>query len=259
MQQMQQQEVSSFLRTLIRMGEALKNCGAEVYRAEDTLNRIAHAYGAEEINVFVITSSIVVTLKMPGLAPQTQTRRLRSGGSTDLLQLEKLNALSRQVCAQPPSPEEFERRLEGILCQQPDAQRHLLGCVLGAGFSTVFFGGTLTDGLLAGCIAVLICMMQRKLTGLFVNQIEFQFIASFISGVAVFLLCGHMPMLHADKVIIGDIMLLIPGMMLTNAVSDILLGDIISGSMRLIEALMLAASLALGIMAAILFTQGVLL
>ena len=65
-------------------------------------------------------------------------------------------------------------------------------------------------------------------------------------------------MLHADKVIIGDIMLLIPGMMLTNSIGDILLGDVISGSIRLIEAVMLAASLALGIMAAIILMQGVI-
>ena len=254
---MQDQETSQFLHILIRMGEALQNCGAEVYRVEDTLTRIAGAYGAEESNVFVITSSIVVTLKMPGGEPQTQTRRLRKGGNTDLLLLERLNALSRRICKAPPSVEEFERQLNGIVLQQPDPQLHLLGCILGAGCSTVFFGGTLPDGVLAGCIAVLICFMQQKLAGFFMNQIEFQFIASFISGAAVFLLCGHMPMLHADKVVIGDIMLLIPGMMLTNSVGDILLGDIISGSMRLIEAVLLAASLALGIMAAILFTQGV--
>ena len=49
------------------MGEALQNSGAEVFRVEDTLNRIAVAYGAEDVNVFVITSSIVVTLTMPSL------------------------------------------------------------------------------------------------------------------------------------------------------------------------------------------------
>ena len=38
---MQEKEISRFLRVLIRMGGALKNCGAEVYRVEDTLNRIA--------------------------------------------------------------------------------------------------------------------------------------------------------------------------------------------------------------------------
>ena len=64
---MEETEISHFLHILVRMGEALQNSGAEVFRVEDTLNRIAIAYGAEDVNVFVITSSIVVTLTMPSL------------------------------------------------------------------------------------------------------------------------------------------------------------------------------------------------
>ena len=40
-------EVSRFLCILIKMGEALQNSGAEVFRVEDTLNCIAAAYGAQ--------------------------------------------------------------------------------------------------------------------------------------------------------------------------------------------------------------------
>ena len=107
------------------MGEALQNSGAEVFRVEDTLNRIAIAYGAEDVNVFVITSSIVVTLTMPSLPPQTETRRLRHAASNDLLTLEKLNALSRRICTAPPSIEEFQRQLNDILAQHPDPKLHL--------------------------------------------------------------------------------------------------------------------------------------
>ena len=115
-------EVSRFLCILIKMGEALQNSGAEVFRVEDTLNRIAAAYGAQEVNVFVITSSIVVTLTMPQLPPQTQTRRLRHASGNDLLMLEELNALSRRICAAPPSVEEFQRQLDAILAQHADSR-----------------------------------------------------------------------------------------------------------------------------------------
>ena len=62
---------------------------------------------------------------------------------------------------------------------------------------------------------------------------------------------------HGDKVLIGIIMLLIPGIMLTNSIRDILLGDIISGSLRLVEAILMAATLALGMMAAIWLMGGI--
>lgn len=150
---MEETEISHFLHILVRMGEALQNSGAEVFRVEDTLNRIAIAYGAEDVNVFVITSSIVVTLTMPSLPPQTETRRLRHAASNDLLTLEKLNALSRRICTAPPSIEEFQRQLNAILAQHPDPRLHLAGSVLAASSFAIFFGGNLWDGLLAGGIA----------------------------------------------------------------------------------------------------------
>ena len=250
-------EVSRFLSVLIKMGEALQNSGAEVFRVEDTLNRIAAAYGAEEVNVFVITSSIVVTLTMPGLPPQTQTRRLRHASGNDLLALEELNALSRCICAAPPPVEEFQAQLDAILAQKADAKVHLAGSVLAASSFAVFFGGSLWDGLLAGGIAFFVCWMERYLAPFCMNGVEFQFIASFLSGMAALLFCRVGPTLHADKVLIGIIMLLIPGITLTNSIRDILLGDIISGSLRLVEAILLAAVLALGMMAAIWLMGGI--
>ena len=71
------------------------------------------------------------------------------------------------------------------------------------------------------------------------------------------LLCRLGAQFHADKVLIGIIMLLIPGIMLTNSIRDILLGDIISGSLRLVEAILMAAVLALGMMAAIWMMGGI--
>ena len=113
------------------------------------------------------------------------------------------------------------------------------------------------DGLLAGGIAVLICWMERYLSPFCMNGVEFQFIASFLSGVSTLLLCRFGMQFHADKVLIGSIMLLIPGIMLTNSIRDILLGDIISGSLRLVEAILMAATLALGMMAAIWLMGGI--
>ena len=77
------------------------------------------------------------------------------------------------------------------------------------------------------------------------------FLASFLTGILVSLAGRILPGLHVDQVMIGDIMLLIPGIMMTNAIRDFLLGDTISGALRLTQALLLAGVLALGIMSAI--------
>ena len=206
---MSEAEVSQFLCVLIKMGEALQNSGAEVFRVEDTLNRIAAAYGAEEVNIFVITSSIVVTLTMPDLPPQTQTRRLRKSTGNDLLELEQLNALSRRICAEKPPVEEFQQQLSTILAQPGEPRLHLAGSVLAAASFAVFFGGSLWDGVLAGGVAVFICWMERWLAPFCLNGVAFQFIASFLSGMAALLCCRVCPLLHADMVLIGVIMLVL--------------------------------------------------
>ena len=51
------QTSKDYLRIFLDMGDALLSSGAEIFRVEDTLNRMGYACGAMQMNVFVITSS----------------------------------------------------------------------------------------------------------------------------------------------------------------------------------------------------------
>ena len=115
-----------------------------------------------------------------------------------------------------------------------------------AGALAAFFGGTALDGLAAGLFALVLCVLQIVLPPLCKNKVLFNFLSAFAVGALICLACRLVPALHSDKVIIGDIMLLIPGLAFTNAVKDIFIGDTISGVMRLIETILWAAALALG-------------
>ena len=46
------QTSKEFLRIFLDMGEALLSSGAEIFRVEDTLNRMGYACGATQMNVF---------------------------------------------------------------------------------------------------------------------------------------------------------------------------------------------------------------
>ena len=254
---MKKQISGRLLNVLIQMGEALQNSGAEIYRVEDTLNRIGYACGAEEMNVFVITSSIVITLKMPGEESLTQTRRLRNSGNNDFVKLEELNELSRQICKSKISLEEFEAELQKIVSQKANEKMLLLGNILAAASFCIFYGGNLWDCLIAGIVGAGIWLLEKYMAPICLNQIAYQITASFISGLLICVITKVFPVLHMDKIMIGDIMLLIPGLMFTNAIRDVLLGDTISASMRLVEALLLAAALALGFFAAIWLVRGI--
>ena len=114
------QTSKEFLRIFLDMGEALLSSGAEIFRVEDTLNRMGYACGATQMNVFVITSSIVITMEFPGEGARTQTRRIRESYGNDFTKLEQLNDLSRRFCNHPISAAELKKLWK------------LMGSILGA-------------------------------------------------------------------------------------------------------------------------------
>ena len=216
------QTSKDFLHIFLDMGDALLNSGAEIFRVEDTLNRMGYACGAAQMNVFVITSSIVITMEFPEEGARTQTRRIRESGGNDFTKLEQLNDLSRRFCNHPVPAAELRKEFDKININKTKPLWKLLGSLLAACSFAFFYGGSIPDAVAAGLGAVLIWGLT--------------------------LLC---PFLRMDKIMIGDIMLLIPGLMSTNAIRDVLIGDTLSGIIRLIAALLLAAALALGFMGAI--------
>ena len=126
-----------------------------------------------------------------------------------------------------------------------------VGSVLAAGSFAVFFGGSLADGLAAAVFAVIICLFQEKGGQLLANHVMFNLVCSFFTGTLICLTVKFLPFFHADKIMIGDIMLLIPGIAITNSIRDMLMGDTIAGIMRLIESILWAGALASGFMASI--------
>ena len=137
---------NAILHELLNLAEIMLTNGAEVSRVEETLNRMGHAYGASQMNVFAITSSIVVTMVFPEGEEYTQTRRITTPAGTDFFKLEQANALSRQCCATPLSLTDLKDEINKISKIKPAPYTIYLGSMLGAGGFSVFFGGTILDG-----------------------------------------------------------------------------------------------------------------
>ena len=245
------QPATEYLHIFLDMGDALLSSGAEIFRVEDTLNRMGYACGAAQMNVFVITSSIVITMEFPQQAACTQTRRIRENGGNDFTRLEQLNDLSRRFCCHPLSPGELRKEFDKIIAQKPLPLGKLAGSILAACSFALFYGGSPADTAFSGVAAILIWCFQQYLRPVCMNDVTFQFAASFLTGCGICSFKALFPGLHLDKIMIGDIMLLIPGLMTTNAIRDVLIGDTLSGVIRLIVSLLLAAALALGFIAAI--------
>ncbi len=243
-------DAGSILGIAMEIGaEMLKN-GAEVHRVEDTVSRICYAYGAAQVDVFSLTSLINAEVRMPD---DTYASRIRRVSSTEshLARLEALNALSREICSSPLTEKAAEERLNDIRNARPIPEwLCYLAVTLGVGCLTVFFHGNWRDGLAAACIAFLLTVLKRK-SSLAINEMARTVISSFLGGFLGILSVVIGFGVNRDAILIGTIMMEIPGMVFGNALRDLLCGDTLSGSMRMIQAILQALMIALGYMAAI--------
>ncbi|MGN0482951.1 MAG: threonine/serine exporter ThrE family protein [Lachnospiraceae bacterium] len=248
----------ALLSAALDIGENMLKCGAEVSRVEDSILRICRSYGVQRVDVLTITSCIVLTLHLGSGRTITQTRRIHMY-ATDFHKLDELNELSRHIVATTPDMTEVNRQIENVLAEESSTPlRKFLGPIMAASGFCLFFGGRVRDMFAVALISIFEVLLERRSRVRKLNQIAFYFMASFFCGVLSIFSVRLKIGVTADKIMIGTIMLLIPGLAFTNAIRDLLSGDIITGLLRLFESLLEAASIACGFAAAILlFGKGV--
>lgn len=235
------------LKRILDVGELMLSSGAGINRVEDTLRRIAAAYGAQA-DVYVIIYSIVITLNFPGGRYVTQTRRTQDRDDINFARLDKLNSLSRRCCREPYTLEQFDRELDAIRADRTHPWIVYAGYMIGAFSFSVFFGGNFADGLAAALFSLLIVLVQNTLGRYSTNRILYTLVVSAITGLGIGLCCRILPFLNQPMVMIGDIMLLNPGITMINAVSEMMVGNTISGQIRFFESFSWALALAAGFM-----------
>ena len=238
------------------MGYHLAMSGAETFRVEDTIHRILLAYGVE-CEVFAIPNSVSVSLEAANGKPLMIMRRIGFHGN-DLEKMEKLNALSRQICAKKPAVDEAMEWLHETLasCRTYSTGAFYLGNVLvGIGFCLVF-GGALSDCLWAGLIGLIIGLVTRFMDRREANPFFSTILASCLMALPAYAAAGLGWLKSPDAAIIGALMLLVPGLLITNSMRDIIYGDTNSGIFRIVQVVLTALAIALGTAAAWQLTAG---
>ena len=254
------------------LGKALYHCGAETYRIEETVKRVLLALTEPntEVDVFAIPAYLAISVKLPdeegeprihkqedgteALSVEAKEghvlyRSLRmSGVSYNLENLEKINDLSRRITAHKIGLDDAYKELEEITVvkEKPWWQAPLsYGCI-GMGFALIFGApwSVLPFPFLIGVTLyyVLQPFHKRDLIQTLTNTIG-AFYVTFMTW-----LFAHFGLLQgaADSVNVGVIMILVPGMLLTNGARDLMAKDTVSGLSNLTEACMAALALALG-------------
>ena len=249
-------DYSRLLQAILDIAEEMLVAGAEVSRVEDSVERMCGAYGCDRINVFVITSNIQVTMEAPDGEILTQIRRIiRNDVNFD--RLDYLNDLSRYICAETPSLAQLNEKFDGVMNRKIYSvwMKYVSAIFIAGGFA-VFFGGQLLDGAASALVGIAVIWLLNALSKRDHNLLATNFVVSFAAGLLSITLVHFGIGIHVDKIMIGAIMIQIPGIAMTNAVRDMLTGDLATGLLRLVNSLLLAAVIACGFALSILLTGG---
>lgn len=233
-------------------GKIMLQSGAETYRVEDTMMRIAASYGIKQSHSYVTPTGIIFSIETD---EPTKTKLIRiSERTTDLKKVTMVNSISRSISGGELTVDEAYQQLKEIessnltfpFSVQVAAAAIASGCFL------IMFQGQWHDfiaAIISGGLGFLSLIYFHQLV-----PIKFfaEFLASFVIGMVsfgfVYMGVGN----ELDKIIIGSVMPLVPGLLITNAVRDLMAGHLISGLSKGAEAFLTAFAIGSGI--AIVFT-----
>ncbi len=231
----------------ILAGKIMLENGAETYRVEDTITRICTARSfVNYAEPFVVPTGIFMSIgyndEIITYIQRTKTKRI------DLNKITLVNEFSRQFVNSDMTIEEALKHLNEI--EKTKAYPRVVNLLFGGfagGFFSALFGGTFMDFISAFFVSIFVLESKQLLEKLnimyFINNFMGAVIASFFAILFINIGIGS----NMDTIIIGSIMPLVPGVAITNATRDSILGDFLSGISRGMEAIIVALSIAFGV------------
>ncbi len=236
------------------LGHRLAMAGAETYRVEESINRVLRSYGLEA-QAFSIPNCLIVSIVTAEGTPMTRMRRVGIHGN-DLDAVEQYSNLSRRLCAECPEPEvamqwlsETEKRVHSY-----SIQMLIFGYFISSFGFCLLFQGTLADALCAGICGLLVLLIDQFMERIHSTQFFRVITAAFCSSFLAYAIHSVGLIQNSDAAIIGTLMLLVPGLLFTNAMRDVMYGDTNSGLNRVVQVLLIAVAIALGTAAALSIT-----
>lgn len=227
-------------------GKIMLENGGETYRVEQTINMICKAYNVKNTESFVSPTAIITSTNDERGKSSTIIKRITSR-SIDLQKVALVNDLSRKVQIQALPLKELSDEIEKIK-DYPRYSFKIKSFFAGinTSFFTLLFGGNIFDFIVSFFTGVLINYLSSLLSRLKVNDFFINIAGGTIAGIVGLTATSLNPIFNKDKIIIGSIMLLVPGLTITNAIRDIIAGDLISGLSRFLEAIVIAGAIAIG-------------
>ena len=239
-------DYNTLLELVVDLGYELAISGAETFRVEESVVRILDAYGLQA-ECFAIPNNLIVSIETPDGKPMTRMRRIGHHGN-DLDAVEKFSNLSRTLCSRRPAPEMGVKWLQAVRASRVKYSTAMsyLGDFMGAAGFCMYFKGTWIDCICSGICGMLVGFANKHLDRLKTNPFFSTIATSFLMAMLAYTMSELRIANNPHAIVIGALMLLVPGLLFTNAMRDIIYGDTNSGINRMAQVLLVAAAIALG-------------
>lgn len=235
--------MTEVMQVATEAGHIMLENGAEIFRVEETMERITRHYGIDSGRFFVLSNGILTS----GGNRYSNVEFIPFKGA----QLEKVvavNRLSREIEKGGCSIQEARERLFEIKTMKAKPfMEQVMGSAVGSGAFCAIFGGSYLDcaasfvtGLL---LYVFVLLVSRRGMSKIVTNILGSILATALSVLFMRIGFGE----HPGNMIIGSLIPLIPGVPFTNGIRDLANEDYIAGSTRMIDALTVFFCIAAGV------------
>jgi len=239
--------VDDALRLSSDAGRIVLESGGETYRAEDVMSAIASALGGLDPDSYATPTGFMASCDDDLGHSHAVVKRIRKR-QMNLQKIARVNALARDAVSGQIDQDGVERELCAIdmLGSYPEPLP-TLGAACATAFFCLLFGGAWNDALVSAAIGIVMARLtswlgSMRLSDFFANIVGGALAAS-VALAAQFLGLAH----NKDAIIIGSIMLLVPGVMIVNAIRDMIAGDLVAGVSRGADAFISAAGISIGV------------
>lgn len=240
---------------VVEAGKIMLESGSEIYRSEETMVRMAASFGIQEIDIFTLATCIYVTCVIDGDS-YTRIKRIYPK-KTDLTKISQVNQLSRDMANHPISLDDLLKKLAEIE-HYPKPRRIVVATAMALAcgvFAFMLQNCSLNDFVCTTIISFMayyiVDFLNRSTLHMLFKNLLVTVFMTICAIICVELGWGN----KIDDIVIGGIMVVVPGVAMTNAVRDTLNGDFLSGTIRILEAITIAVGIAIGVGLVLYFYQ----
>lgn len=242
-------DVKKVVDLALEAGRILLKNGAEIFRVDETITRICHYFQVEYVDTFILSHAIFVSAENGMEEAYTKVKQVPLS-SSHLGIVAEVNELSREIETGKIGVEEAFQRLEEI-DQMPPVKGYLqvLAAGAGSGFFGYLLGASAAESMVSFVIGCVLYVWVLKAKKYQISKIIVNIFGGMLITVLA-ILAFHLPFLgnvRIDGMIIGSIMPLVPGLAFVNAIRDIADSDFLSGTVRMIDALLVFVCISVGV------------